>query len=101
MARMKFVCDAERCIECNGCVTLVQTAAERVADCLEDLPEGNFDLLGPAPATILRIADRFRWQILLKYPPQGFLVLPDISELRRLCPQGISLAINVDPLNLS
>ena len=21
MARMKFVCDAERCIECNGCVT--------------------------------------------------------------------------------
>ena len=80
---------------------LVQTAAERVADCLEDLPEGNFDLLGPAPATILRIADRFRWQILLKYPPQGFLVLPDISELRRLCPQGISLAINVDPLNLS
>ena len=21
MARMKFICDAERCIECNGCVT--------------------------------------------------------------------------------
>ncbi len=21
MARMKFYCDAERCIECNGCVT--------------------------------------------------------------------------------
>ena len=21
MARMKFLCDAERCIECNGCVT--------------------------------------------------------------------------------
>ncbi|MDD9981010.1 MAG: formate dehydrogenase, partial [Gammaproteobacteria bacterium] len=20
MARMKFLCDAERCIECNGCV---------------------------------------------------------------------------------
>ena len=79
----------------------VQTAAERVADYLEDLPEGNFDLLGPAPATILRVADRFRWQILLKYPPQGFLVFPPISELRRLCPQGISLAIDVDPLNLS
>ncbi|MCB1806461.1 MAG: formate dehydrogenase, partial [Candidatus Competibacteraceae bacterium] len=21
MARMKFLCDAERCIECNSCVT--------------------------------------------------------------------------------
>ncbi|MEJ2397785.1 MAG: formate dehydrogenase, partial [Gammaproteobacteria bacterium] len=21
MARMKFYCDAERCIDCNGCVT--------------------------------------------------------------------------------
>ncbi|MBC7728915.1 MAG: formate dehydrogenase, partial [Microbacteriaceae bacterium] len=21
MARMKFICDSERCIECNGCVT--------------------------------------------------------------------------------
>ena len=21
MARMNFICDAERCIECNGCVT--------------------------------------------------------------------------------
>jgi formate dehydrogenase iron-sulfur subunit len=21
MARMKFLCDSERCIECNGCVT--------------------------------------------------------------------------------
>ncbi|MEM8975136.1 MAG: formate dehydrogenase, partial [Pseudomonadota bacterium] len=21
MARMKFLCDAERCIECNACVT--------------------------------------------------------------------------------
>lgn len=79
----------------------VQTAAELVADYLEDLPEGNFDLLGPAPATILRVADRFRWQILLKYPPQDALALPDLATLRRLCPQGISLTIDVDPLNLS
>ncbi len=79
----------------------VQAAAERVADCLEDLPERNFVLLGPAPATILRVADRFRWQILLKCPPQNSLVLPELATLRRLCPQGISLTIDVDPLNLS
>jgi Molydopterin dinucleotide binding domain. len=25
MARMKFICDAERCINCNGCVTACKT----------------------------------------------------------------------------
>lgn len=28
MAKMKFVCDAERCIECNGCVTACKNANE-------------------------------------------------------------------------
>ena len=28
MARMKFLCDAERCIECNGCVTACKSANE-------------------------------------------------------------------------
>lgn len=26
MAKMKFLCDAERCIECNGCVTACKNA---------------------------------------------------------------------------
>ena len=28
MARMKFVCDSERCIECNGCVTACKNEHE-------------------------------------------------------------------------
>ena len=28
MATMKFMCDAERCIECNGCVTACKNANE-------------------------------------------------------------------------
>lgn len=28
MARMKFLCDSERCIECNGCVTACKNANE-------------------------------------------------------------------------
>ena len=28
MARMKFVCDSERCIECNGCVTACKNEYE-------------------------------------------------------------------------
>jgi len=79
----------------------VQAAAERIADYLEDLPEGNFELLGPAPATVLRVADRFRWQILLKSPPQKEPNLPNCSVLRGLCPPGIALTMDVDPLNLA
>ena len=29
MARMKFLCDAERCIECNGCVTACKNDERR------------------------------------------------------------------------
>ena len=28
MARMKFLCDAERCIECNACVTACKNENE-------------------------------------------------------------------------
>ena len=28
MARMKFICDAERCIECNSCVTACKNEHE-------------------------------------------------------------------------
>ncbi len=29
MARMKFLCDADRCIECNACVTACKNEIER------------------------------------------------------------------------
>ncbi len=81
----------------------VQAAAEAIADHLEDLPDRAFNLLGPAPATILRVADRFHWQILLKFPPQATPVLPSLEELRSLVKDlssGVSLTIDVDALNL-
>lgn len=82
---------------------MVQAAAEAIADHLEDLPDRAFNLLGPAPATILRIADRFHWQILLKFPPQATPVLPSLEELRNLVKgisSSVSLTIDVDALNL-
>ncbi|MBW4634779.1 MAG: primosomal protein N' [Iphinoe sp. HA4291-MV1] len=60
----------------------------------------GLDILGPAPASILRVANRYRWQILLKFAPNALPQLPDWEEVRQLCPRSVSLTIDVDPLNM-
>ena len=75
---------------------VAQDFAERLDALLKALPHTR---LGPAPAPILRVARRFRWQILLKFPPAQ--ALPDLQPLRQICPTQVSLTIDVDPLNLS
>ncbi|PZD74995.1 Primosomal protein N' [Acaryochloris thomasi RCC1774] len=60
-------------------------------------------VLGPAPANILRVARRYRWQVLLKLPAivdgMPAWTLPT-SELQARCPKDVRLAIDVDPLTL-
>lgn len=82
--------------------TAVRLAAEKIALFLQkaDRESALYELLGPAPAAILRISRRYRWQILLKFPVNAEVELP-VSELRSLCPASVSLTIDVDPLNLS
>lgn len=78
----------------------VQLAAERVtAALLPHLPV-NAELLGPAPAQIVRVAQRYRWQVLVKYPLDGQVSLPDLTDLRACCPSTVSLAIDIDPLTI-
>jgi primosomal protein N' (replication factor Y) len=82
---------------------VVEATATRMAEQLEamreagEIPTG--EILGPVPAPILRVAQRYRWQILLKFPVDT--VLPDLTELRQQCPPTVSLTLDVDPLNLS
>ncbi len=76
----------------------VENTAELIADKLADT-ELNYEILGPAPASIMRVARRYRWQILLKFPLDVPMEL-QLSELRSLCPSGVSLNIDIDPLNL-
>jgi primosomal protein N' (replication factor Y) (superfamily II helicase) len=78
----------------------VQQAAERVALALADLEAEGVERLGPAPATILRVARRYHWQILLKLPLQQPVDLPDVTTLRALCANSVSLTIDIDPLHL-
>ncbi len=76
----------------------VERAAARLAHRLETAPKADrYDVLGPVPAPIFRVARRYRWHILLKLAPAA--PLPNLRRLRS--PQGISLTIDVDPVNLS
>ncbi|HEY9890156.1 MAG TPA: primosomal protein N', partial [Candidatus Obscuribacterales bacterium] len=77
---------------------LAAQTAQAIATHTAPLLSADWALLGPAPAPILRVARRYRWQILLK----GAIAspLPDLSPLAKHCPTLVSLTIDVDPLNL-
>ncbi|OBQ22995.1 primosomal protein N' [Anabaena sp. AL93] len=76
----------------------VQNTAQIIATFLND--KEGFEILGPAPASILRVANRYRWQILLKFAPDALPNLPDWPEVRSLIHSSVSLTIDVDPINI-
>ena len=78
----------------------VRATAELLADECSDRLGQYCEILGPAPASIMRVARRYRWQILLKLESDAKDSLPDLNELRSLCPQSVSMTIDVDPLNM-
>ena len=80
--------------------TEVREAAETVADVCLDLLGDRCEILGPAPASIMRVARRYRWQILLKLATAEKENLPDLNILRSHCPRSVSLTIDVDPMNM-
>ncbi|MEO0948760.1 MAG: hypothetical protein AAFY11_11580, partial [Cyanobacteria bacterium J06641_5] len=69
------------------------------ATCAGICAPANGRVLGPAPAAIARVAQRFRYQVLLKLPPDARVGL-DWAELRALCPREVSLSIDVDPVEI-
>ena len=80
--------------------TEVAVTAQKLGSVLMEKAEsGKYDLLGPAPAPIARVANRYRWQILLKLLP-GYDHVPDLTRLNNLCRPGVSLTVDVDPMNL-
>ncbi|MEO1144668.1 MAG: primosomal protein N' [Cyanobacteria bacterium J06638_22] len=77
---------------------LVKQTATAIADRLRAAEVGH--VLGPAPAAIARVARRFRWQILLKFPLN---VAPHELDwdglVRSHCSKQMSLTLDIDPLN--
>ena len=78
----------------------VRETAELLADACLNIMGNEWELLGPAPANVMRVARRYRWQILLKYPDTKECVLPDFNSLREICPKSVSIIIDVDPINM-
>ena len=79
-------------------VTAVQLASA-CQEYIQRLSVPGCELLGPAPAAIMRVANRYRWQILLKLPLDESVDLSDLIGLRDRTPRCVSLTIDVDPLN--
>ena len=76
-------------------------AATRLADILQPIcDKNNWDVIGPTPALIAKVAGKSRWQLLLHGPERSDLPLPRGSQLWDLLPKGVTLSIDPDPLRL-
>ncbi|MEN8199286.1 MAG: primosomal protein N' [Thermodesulfobacteriota bacterium] len=84
----------------GGDVAQVQSAAARVAELCRVTAPAGVSVLGPAPAPLERIRDRFRWQILLKgtnpVPLHG--ICSTLLEKQSVLGKGdVRITVDVDP----
>ncbi|CAK8718911.1 Primosomal protein N' [Candidatus Electronema halotolerans] len=84
----------------------VERTAQAAAELLQAALEANkleVEILGPAPAPLSLIRNRFRWQLLLKGGrPEQLHQLCEVllQEKKRLCGTTVRLGIDVDPENM-
>ncbi|MGF1496576.1 MAG: primosomal protein N' [Elainellaceae cyanobacterium] len=84
----------------------VRRTAEALAASIQTTLQANnlaCELLGPAPAAVLRVARRYRWHLLLKCPAgsaQAIAAQLELAQLRSRCPAAVRLTLDIDPLNL-
>jgi primosomal protein N' (replication factor Y) (superfamily II helicase) len=80
-------------------VAIEQTVTQIGIELNEAAIVGKYEVLGPAPAMVMRVNNRYRWQIMLKYLADGSAILPDWEKLRTQCSNVIKMTIDVDPQN--
>ena len=77
------------------------TAGTLLAEQLRPLcAAAGWQLLGPAPAPVARVAGRSRWQLLLHGPPETSIPLPEGLALWDGLPKDVTLSVDPDPLQL-
>jgi primosomal protein N' (replication factor Y) len=81
--------------------SLTASTATTIAEAIgPQLQAAGWLVIGPAPAARSKVAGLSRWQLLLQGPANSALPLPPETELRKLLPRGVHLAIDPDPLEL-
>ncbi len=79
-----------------------QDSADELVRCLREiLPSDLAQVIGPMPAPVFKIKDRFRFQVLVKTARPGLVqdaLGPQMAELSRKC--HAEIIADVDPMNL-
>ncbi|UWU45505.1 hypothetical protein APLC1_0185 [Limnospira platensis C1] len=88
-------------------IEVEQTAHRIASELSSELLPGTCELLGPAPAPIMRVANQYRWQILLKFLPGQTTPTPSLAALAKKCPPlfasplMLTLSVSVNYCHLS
>ena len=79
----------------------VSEAAARFARALGDLLPHDWRVLGPSPAPIARLKNRWRWHLVLKAPP-GVDISSLLAQVDAATPgiEGVTRSIDVDPAGM-
>jgi primosomal protein N' (replication factor Y) len=78
----------------------VEQTAQLISDTCATMLGTDVEILGPAPANIMRVARQYRWQILLKFPTPQREQFIDFPEIKRLCPPSVTMSFSIDPLEI-
>ncbi|MBE0416522.1 MAG: primosomal protein N' [Coriobacteriia bacterium] len=73
-----------------------------VADALHAVTPQGWEVLGPVPAPLSRVKDRYRWHVIVKAPPDTpvpDLVRRGLENIKRS--RGVTVAVDIDPLDLA
>jgi len=79
----------------------VKARCAELADALRQRSPSSWEVLGPVPAPLARVKDRYRWHVLVKAPPGADVASTVRRALGATRRCGLStLAIDVDPIDL-
>ena len=82
-------------------------ASKKVGDLLK-VGKSGYEVLGPAPAVIEKLRNRYRWRIMVRISESGTrrlnatkkIIKNKITEVRKTLPGRVRLSIDVDPVNM-
>jgi len=84
----------------GACLALAKVA--RQAEQAEPQGKGQVDILGPSPAPLARLRNRWRYRVMLRSPDRGRLrrVLAQVDRARADLPRAVRASVDVDPMQL-